>query len=177
MPASYRLCLTCNESFYTDKKHPYCSQKCRAEAANANKHKALPGISTAFTGTYNELTVCLDLMKKGINPYRSVTPGGPDIIALDHDRLFTIEVKTLERETGGSIKFIKSSLAATRGATILAFSNHTETVYMNPLTKEIIDITQFPPHPQETKEDELKKEQLKKEVEELREAMKKEMEY
>lgn len=86
-------CETCGDLFVGNRKDAkFCSSKCRA-GKMAGEFK---GISMGTVGALNELRVCVDLLSKGYDVFRSVSPNCPcDLVAAKNGRLLRVEVRTV----------------------------------------------------------------------------------
>ena len=91
-----RVCEICNKSFNVKRRtQKYCSQEC-ALGAERQKYKAVGRrLPTATVGTLSELQVCMDLLWKGHEVFRAVSPAcSCDLAILRHNKLLRIEVTT-----------------------------------------------------------------------------------
>ena len=60
-------------------------------------------ITNVNIGAKNELVVAADLIEKGFNVFRSLTPNAPfDLVAYRNKRLYRIEVKTAKLNSDGT---------------------------------------------------------------------------
>jgi len=90
-------CLVCGieftSKFYWTKT---CSIECRKKHFNKNYgRKGLEKLSTNCVGAISELTVCVDLMRKGYSVFRAVAPHCLfDIVAYKENKILKVEVKT-----------------------------------------------------------------------------------
>ena len=90
-------CKQCNASFHGRAAQCYCSAKCRRKSAHwravkePTKEKLL---SAATIGTIAELVVCQDLLGKGLQVFRAVSPHAScDLIAFNEKGIWRVEVK------------------------------------------------------------------------------------
>lgn len=96
-----RICLFCQKELPKDAhgSRKYCSYEC-ISAFNKAKYRGfnpndLKGNSRATTGAISELRVSVDLLSKGYNVFRALSPNGPcDLAVLRDDKLLRIEVRT-----------------------------------------------------------------------------------
>ena len=101
-----RTCEICNETFKASifKNQKYCSRAC-AQKAQHNKYRssnplsqlALRGIklSTSTKGALSELKVAIDLIEKGYEVFKAVSPGTSCDYAIWKDgKLLRLEVKS-----------------------------------------------------------------------------------
>jgi len=94
-----RICPQCGNEFRKRSHNAaYCSHSCAQEAKNAahRKRNAVPdGICAADRGAYGELLVCCDLLHKGYDVYRSVSPAAKcDLVVIRPPIMYRIEVRT-----------------------------------------------------------------------------------
>lgn len=92
-----RLCKWCKKGYTTRIPHKlFCSVKCGNEFSRSKKPDAgVKGIPTATVGVMAELLACADLMKKGFELYRAVSPSSySDLIAIKDSITYPIEVRT-----------------------------------------------------------------------------------
>lgn len=107
-PGAWR-CARCGTGWKRhggDYRRKYCSRKCREQDGLARVRAANPflaGIPTATTGTVSELRVCVDLLSKGYEVFRAVSPScSCDLAILRDGRLLRVEVKTCRLRIDGS---------------------------------------------------------------------------
>jgi len=97
-----KICKYCLKEFTTtNNKKLYCNDKCRVDCINSKYEKVgrNDGLNTGTIGAINELIVCVDLMSKGCEVFRAVSPASPcDLAVLKNKKLFRVEV------TSGYIK-------------------------------------------------------------------------
>lgn len=79
----------------------YCSDKCRLEYKNHLTGRVVltdQGLSTGEVGAIAELMVGADLLTRGYEVFRSVSPNcSCDLIAVDGEDMFKVEVRTGHR--------------------------------------------------------------------------------
>ena len=94
------VCKNCGKDFLSNQaKTKYCSVSCRSEAQRKDGWRTNPlrqyGLSCGKMGAYQELRVCMDLMLKGYEVFRAVSPScSCDLIALKNGKCSRVEVKT-----------------------------------------------------------------------------------
>lgn len=92
-----KSCVHCKNYFPPgDGKSLFCSKKCR-DAFNGESIKSYPGLKTSkgTIGAISEMRVCVDLLLKGYDVFRAVSPScSCDLIALKGDRKIRVEVRT-----------------------------------------------------------------------------------
>jgi len=99
LPTRMCACKGCGKSFLVrvhNKK--FCSPKCFG-AINRRRYygteAAYPGRSTATVGAIGELRVCVDLMGRGFDVFKAVSPSCPcDLAVLCNGELAQFEVRT-----------------------------------------------------------------------------------
>ena len=83
----------------------YCSRECYKEWARVHYRGNRPyarKISTGTVGAISELVVSIDLMIKGYEVFRALSPAcSCDLAILNGGKLMTIEVRTTGRYTNG----------------------------------------------------------------------------
>lgn len=99
-------CLGCGTQFWGHDKNIFCTTKCRMQYRfNESKaiNKNLP-LSSGSVGALAELMVCCDLMVRGYEVFRAVSPScSSDLIACKGDKLLKIEVRTGTYKVTGSV--------------------------------------------------------------------------
>ena len=105
-------CLYCQSLLPTDKRpyKRYCNSKCRnaAVAQSFRKDNPRTGLPTGTVGAMSELIAAADLMRKGYDVFRSLSPACPcDLAILINDKLLRIEVKTGYRIKSGKLLYAK----------------------------------------------------------------------
>lgn len=99
-----RICAQCGKELPSNKRK-YCSYECEA-AYLKEKYKKLnnpfKGKSSATTGAISELRVAVDLMVKGYDVFRALSPSCPcDLAILKDSKLLRIEVRTVGISVSG----------------------------------------------------------------------------
>ena len=92
-------CVFCGVTIpKTKRKHAkYCNRSCQKKAKYVKWAKLNPnlGLSTATVGQIAELYVACDLLKKGYEVFKALSPGAScDLAVLKSGRLIRIEVRT-----------------------------------------------------------------------------------
>lgn len=97
MKIDEKLCVGCGKVFTpTGRNQSYCEPRCRRE------HQQHLGISSGTLGAIGELQVATDLLSKGYEVFRAVSPNcSADMVIRRDGRLFVVEVKTGRRGTSG----------------------------------------------------------------------------
>jgi len=93
---SEKLCVQCGKSI-SGSRWKYCSEECYQVANKEKYNLANPfqGTTSATTGAISELRVAVDLMSRGYNVFRAMSPSCPcDLTVFKDDKLLRIEVRT-----------------------------------------------------------------------------------
>lgn len=111
-----KKCISCGKSISPPLKNKkgtqrkYCSPECRdlAYSAKYRENNPLMGTSSVTTGAISELRVAIDLLSKGYDVFRAVSPHCPcDLAILKNKQLLRIEVRTTHiSSTGKPYKLI-----------------------------------------------------------------------
>lgn len=100
-----RLCVRCGKVIY-GLRWKYCSEECY-QATNHAKYSTLnpfKGKTYATTGAISELRVAVDLLAKGYDVFRALSPNCPcDLAILKDGKLLRIEVRTAHISTSGKL--------------------------------------------------------------------------
>lgn len=108
-PKQTRICKYCINPFLTGRvQQLYCSRKCSSSARDVHY---LPGkrLPTGTVGAVNELRVATDLLLKGHEVFRSLTPNcSCDLAVIMNGELKRIEVRTGYRTNAGKIMISNS---------------------------------------------------------------------
>ena len=88
-------CPNCNKKFIAKYNlQKWCNKTCQMEFKLGGPYP-FQDISTATRGAMSELLACIDLMKKGYEVYRALSPASScDVLALKNGKFFDVEVKT-----------------------------------------------------------------------------------
>jgi len=97
-------CATCGKPFIqVGPRHLYCSKRCQPWHGKYRSNSELP--STA-TGALAELIVGIDLIRKGYDTFKSITPCSKfDLVAFKNGAIYKIEVKTAHKLDKGKVSF------------------------------------------------------------------------
>lgn len=119
-PCRIHKCTICGTVFESSDGRPrkYC-ENCKEDAHRIKiKH---PEMSTGTKGALTELMVCADLLIKGYEVFRSVSPTcSCDLIACKPGDLIRIEVRTANRSKAGELLFSKKIRAEVFAIVVLA---------------------------------------------------------
>ena len=91
-----RYCANCNKKLPSNKWR-YCSHECETafKAKQYRKRNPFKGKSSGTTGAISELRVSVDLLRKGYDVYRALSPNAPgDLAILIDGNLLLVEVRT-----------------------------------------------------------------------------------
>ena len=105
-----RICKNCGKEFsYYIAAQKYCNVNCRKKPNQAQ----YPGINRTNAGAVSELLVCADLLKKGFEVFRSVSPvASCDLIVKKNNIIYDVEVKSFSPNTDNGIKLLYSQIRA-----------------------------------------------------------------
>lgn len=88
-----KTCLTCKKDFMGRTKQKYCCLKCRDKHYGINSE--FKGIPTGTIGAIQELRVSVDLLGKGYEVFRALSPScSCDLLVCKNGKEFRIEVTT-----------------------------------------------------------------------------------
>ena len=102
-----KVCIICGTKILKNGQK-YCSYEC-AKLANRRRFKevnpdTLRGKTSATTGAISELRVAIDLLAKGYDVFRALSPNCPcDLAILKDHKLLRIEVRTTHISTSGKM--------------------------------------------------------------------------
>lgn len=119
-----KRCLNCGvviEGPWLENKR-FCKVACRVEWVSRKYREKNPlrKASHQTVGTISELTVIIDLLSKGCEVFRSVTPHSPcDLAVLKDGTLRKVEVKTGHHSPSGQVIY-PSLRESQKGADLLA---------------------------------------------------------
>lgn len=100
-----RTCRQCGKGLSKGQRK-YCSKKCSATHWREKYLRMNPwkGKTSATTGAISELRVAVDLLTKGYNVFRALSPSCPcDLAILKDSQLLKVEVRTSHITTTGKI--------------------------------------------------------------------------
>lgn len=117
-----KTCKGCGHSFLGSVKRAFCANACRVEfhaKASAYKPKYL-GIPPGTVGAIGELRVSVDLLAKGHEVFRALSPScSCDLAILKDGKLLRIEVRTASECTDGRLYYGKDGFKADHWALCL----------------------------------------------------------
>lgn len=133
----------CNKEFHTTRSfQKYCNSRC-ASAARLKDYEVDPfscgeEISPSNKGAFSEMIACADLIRKGYDVFRAVSPASPcDIVAIKDNIILRIEVRTARRYRDGALSHFtchkdgpaRSDIyMVVLGSEVLYFNNNLESV-------------------------------------------------
>jgi hypothetical protein len=125
-------CQICGKKFTAFQKTKlYCSTGCSNQRRYGKAKLRKAGISTGTRGAISEVVVCADLMERGMEVFRAVSPAcSCDLAILNNAGLLRVEVRTGYRDliTG------KINAQRNHNADILAICvNGEEVIYEPPI--------------------------------------------
>ncbi len=92
-----KICKECGKTFSAySSKRLYCTRECKKSVMSKRGFcSQYPGIPAGTVGAISELRACQDLMAKGYEVFRAVSPSSScDIAVLKDGKLLRIEVRT-----------------------------------------------------------------------------------
>jgi hypothetical protein len=96
-----RLCRRCGNEIHDRRRSKalYCTDRCYKATERERQRSIQPhrniGLASGTVGACSELEACVDLMKKGYEVFRAVSPSSScDLMVLRGNRAFRIEVRT-----------------------------------------------------------------------------------
>ena len=105
------MCDVCHLSFNTSHGNAkVCSKECKKKKTNRmyGREKYLEGIAPGTVGAIAEMVVAVDLMRKGYNVFRALSPSCfCDLIVEKMDKVLRIEVRTGYQSQTGNIVYPK----------------------------------------------------------------------
>src|SRR5882724_7783737 len=98
MNSTTRECAGCSKQFQTKHKlKRYCTRRCNQEACRIRygTQKQFHGVASSTVGAIRELDVASDLLKKGSEVFRSLSPAcSADLVICKNGFTFRVEVKS-----------------------------------------------------------------------------------
>lgn len=111
-----KKCVNCGNEIIGQRRK-YCSSRCVKSYQNKKynsyqKDSAfVDGVSGGSVGAAHEMLVCVDLLRKGFEVFRSVSPHSKcDLIARNNGSQYTIEVRTCATRVDGSLSLSKANM-------------------------------------------------------------------
>lgn len=100
-----KKCLQCNKEIKSQRTK-FCSNECYRINTRVRYHRYNPfkGKTSTTTGAISELRVAVDLLVKGYDVFRALSPSSPcDLAILKDYKLLRIEVRTAHKTASGSV--------------------------------------------------------------------------
>lgn len=112
-------CKICTKEFHPISANQlYCGRACKDEAWEKKHPIKRSGLSGFTTGAISELRCAVDLLSKGYEVFRAISPAcSCDLIALKNNRCVRIEVRTadISKSESGAIKIYKYEVERDKG--------------------------------------------------------------
>lgn len=134
-----KICKICGKKFRGMYNSKYCSKRCENINYKTYRYFSYKGLSTHIIGTISELLVVIDLLKKGYEVYRPLTPtNSADLVFEKNNNLFKIEVRTAYKTKLNQIKCNLSNIRASILAKVFLADN--KIVYLDMKNKQDIEL-------------------------------------
>lgn len=110
-----RSCTVCGNEIGRNgpsRRTKYCSDMCAAVKTRSSLRGFSSGLSlaSATVGAISEMTVCADLLARGYEVFRSVSPAcGCDLVAYRDGVCVRVEVRTGKRYSNGNLCYPKGA--------------------------------------------------------------------
>lgn len=89
------FCKNCGTPFKGRHNRIYCSKECLPSRTRVEPHGINDNVANGTVGAISELLVCADLMKKGWEVFRALSPhSNSDVLALRDGLLLKLEIRT-----------------------------------------------------------------------------------
>ena len=128
IPFIEKECLVCKTKFNTRRnERKYCSKKCSKKiiAERYGRQGIFPNIPNGTVGTISELIVITDLLKKGYEAYRPLSPNcSADILVEKNTKILKIEVRTGYKGINKTIYYPNKNIKAPILAIVLLKENN-----------------------------------------------------
>lgn len=108
-PKRDATCDLCKKKYVTIySKSRFCSKVCRNKSHNnkynENQTVTSEDVSRSTVGAISELRVCYDLMRRGFDVFRAMSPNShADVIAIKNNIIYQLEVRTGRYLVGGHL--------------------------------------------------------------------------
>lgn len=99
-------CKGCDKEIPARANKLYCGVNCPGRSSYQHSVNKILGLSPGTVGAMSELLVSIDLMKKGYDVYRALSPAsGSDIIAIKGETILKLEIRTghYSKRSDGSV--------------------------------------------------------------------------
>lgn len=106
-----KTCVVCAVVFSGQLRQRFCTKVCAVQWSG--KTSPFKGISPGTVGAIQELRVALDLMGRGYDVFRPLSPAcSCDLLATKDNKLFKIEVRTAYKRGDGHIQYPPKNIRA-----------------------------------------------------------------
>ena len=113
-----RTCVQCGIGFDARRS---CDKFCRSSCAVIRgrelyrSKRRFPDLAKSVIGSIHELEIAVDLLARGLDVYRSLTPcNGSDLVAVQGDQMWRVECTTGQKLAGGEGRNPKVSRDGTK---------------------------------------------------------------
>ncbi len=142
-----KLCSQCGKPIQENPKSPpyitrlktnrYCSYECYKAYYKNLSNSPYKGKTSATTGAISELRVSIDLLTKGYDVFRALSPSCPcDLAVLKNSSVLRIEVRTVSSSPKGTIYKVKSKRDDKNNIDVYAWVTPNNIIYEPPLNNE-----------------------------------------
>lgn len=102
-------------------KKKYCSNDClKLDTGTQTFFNETKVLNSSKLGAISEVYVAFDLMKKGYDVYRALSPSSDsDLVAIKKDVVLTVEVKTGKYNSTGGFNYCKKNIKSSITAVVL----------------------------------------------------------
>ncbi len=109
-----KVCRVCDREFSVSGRanhKVFCTVECRTEYyKRRSAYATFPGISSSTIGAMAELLTCYDLMSKGWEVFRAMSPACPcDLIAMKGSLLIRVQVRSTYKFDSGETRIPTSA--------------------------------------------------------------------
>ena len=127
-------CIICHMNFTANCDWAkYCSDKCKNKHYNRTTGRITGlGLATGTVGAIGELLVSVDLLKKGYEVYRALSPAcSGDLIIEKDNKIQKVEVRTGYKNLNQTIYCPKQNIKADIKAIIIHSNKEIEIIYFS----------------------------------------------
>ncbi len=131
-----KRCLYCRNFFVGSFPKQYCSDKCRRDnwvekTSKINDKKILDGISAPTKGAISELLVSWDLMSKGYNVFRALSPAcSCDLLIFKRNKIYKVEVTSGWMNKSGRLYTNKKKIESNKNDVVATVYLNSKIVYI-----------------------------------------------
>ncbi len=106
-----KTCKNCGKEFQGIHNQHLCSKECKKEYLGV--HRQLPNLSSGTVGAIQELRVSVDLLSKGFDVFRSLSPAcSCDLLAKKNNKYYGIEVRTAYKNKADRLIYTECNIRA-----------------------------------------------------------------